>query len=80
MAIGYERTGDRDFLRAGMAPLDAFLSALEPNPAYTAFWGHVKPCAMGYRSLCRFLAHADRCGMLDRFEYPTLLAKRKPGR
>lgn len=77
MAIGYERTGDRDFLRAGMVTLDAFLASLEPNPAYTGFWGHVKPCAMGYRSLCRFLAHADRLGMLDRFEYPALIEKRR---
>lgn len=76
MAIGYERTRDADFLRAGMVTLDAFLASLEPNPAYTGFWGHVKPCAMGYRSLCRFLAHADRCDMLERFEYPTLIEKR----
>jgi hypothetical protein len=80
MAIGYERTGDRDFLRAGMVTLDAFLMTLDPTLVYPEFWGHLKPSAMAYRSLCRFLGHADRLRMLGRLEFPALAERRRAAR
>jgi len=73
MAIGYERTGDRDFLRVGMVVLEAFFAtqALEGGNPYRSL-REAKPSAMLYRALHRFLAHADRLDLLRAFEFPSL--------
>ena len=74
MAIGYERTGDQDFLAAGMVSLD---NAMD-NGISSLITGEVKISAMAYRGLCRFLGHADRAGLLDRLELPGLRERRIP--
>ena len=66
MAIGYERSGDPRFLRAGMIGVDQMFAFREPACA-----GEVKPTASTYRALVRFLTHALDAGMLDRLEYPS---------
>jgi len=74
MAIGYERTGDTEFLRTGVVMLHHFLDtlALQRFP----MWGYTKQSAMVYRGLCRFLGHADREDLLGPFEIPGISSRR----
>lgn len=68
MALGYERTADPDFLQAGVAMLEAGLDGgIDWNGV-----GEIKTNAMIHRSLCRFAGHADRAGLLDRFEWQAV--------
>lgn len=75
MAIGYERTGDRDFLDVAMVGIDALFGPFANRPTFN---GETKPAATAYRSLQRILGHADRAGLLDQFEYPTMKRRRSP--
>jgi hypothetical protein len=67
MAIGYERTGDEDFLLAGRVVLENI-----PDLMAMASTGSLKQNAMIYRGLCRYLGAADREGLLAPFEIPTV--------
>jgi hypothetical protein len=68
MAIGYERTGDKRFLRAGLFCLEAGIDGgMWHEPRH-----EVKPVATAYRGLIRFLGTADRTGLLEKLEYQTL--------
>ena len=78
MAIGYERTHKAEFIRTGMIFLDYFFNiggmsqmVAMNNPSIGS--GETKPCAMLYRALFRFLGHADRLGLLERFELRSIL-------
>ncbi len=76
LAIGFERTGNEDFLRAGLVVLDHFMDMLA-MPCNTqweaeARWGQTKPNAKMYRGLSRFLGAANQRGLLKRFEFPSL--------
>jgi len=73
MAIGYERTGNQDFLAAGLAVLDHALD----HGISSLVTGEVKISAMAYRGFCRFLGHADRAGLLERFELVSFRNRRK---
>ena len=68
MAIGYELTGDEDFLRLGMVALEELTDSIG--------WHHIAPnvksVATSYRAYIRFLHHAQQAGLLQRLEYPTL--------
>ncbi|MHB9107301.1 MAG: AGE family epimerase/isomerase [Armatimonadota bacterium] len=68
MSIGYEHTGDEQFLQAGMLCVEELMD--------TSFWptpsNETKPMAVYYRGLIRFLHHAQQAGLLDRLEYFTL--------
>jgi hypothetical protein len=65
MAIGYERTGDERFLRAGLLHLRQMME----SPEWQSPPPQVKPVAMIHRGLVRFLGHAQRTGLLQPFEY-----------
>jgi len=73
LAIGYERTGNEEFIHTGMVMLDHFF---DPTVGGGMRWKQVKPCAMAYRALPRFLRYADEMGLLGRFEYAGLRALR----
>jgi hypothetical protein len=84
MAIGYERTDDVDFLRAGRVVLESYLDAafLTANDISTAAGteaGQAKPCAMAYRGLHRLLGALDRAGQIERYEYPALRERQPRG-
>ncbi|NQT93310.1 MAG: hypothetical protein HQ559_11160 [Lentisphaerae bacterium] len=67
MAIGYELTGDERFLHTGMVSLDEFIESsdwVSPRP-------EIKPMAIVYRGLIRFLNHAHTAGLLQRLDYPS---------
>jgi len=66
LAIDYERIGDPDFLQAGLVCIEFSLQH------GISGHGSVKPSAMTYRTLCRFLGHADRAGRLAPFELATV--------
>src|SRR5690606_2354021 len=76
MSIGYERTGDMDFVDAAMVMVDNFLqqASSQDNAAAT---GYTKANAMLYRGLWRILGHAHALGLLDSYEIPYLLKKRQ---
>ena len=65
LAIAHERTGDEDFLRAGMTGIEELIE----SPAWGSPPAEVKPVAMLHRGLVRFLGHAQRLGMLEDLEY-----------
>jgi hypothetical protein len=73
LAVGYERTGDKRFLELAGLLLD------------TVYWngnglsggGSVKPVASIYRGLPRLLGHALRNGLLDAYEFPSVLRARQ---
>ena len=67
MAIGYERTGEEDFLVAGRLVLETYLESSTPGSE----GGQVKPCAMAYRGLHRLLGALERAGQLQQYEYPA---------
>ena len=75
LAIGYEQTGDEDFLLQGEVYLDATFGPFgsPPGPGL----GETKPNASAYRALHRFLGHANRAGLLEKYELPTLRARRE---
>jgi hypothetical protein len=76
MAIGFERTGDPDFLAAGELALEHHLDPVLPGSSAPST-GQVKPSAMTHRGLARLLGALEKCGRLRRFEYPALLEHRR---
>lgn len=77
LAIGYERTGDEDFLQQCKVYLDAVFGPFANHSALFAANGETKPCASTYRALHRALGHADRAGMLRDYEYAALLERQE---
>ncbi len=75
MAMGYERTGDIAFLEIGVAILEQFFDTLAMGQE--AYFGYVKPNAMLYRSLTRFLGHAHRQNLLAPFEFKALRKRQR---
>jgi len=73
LAIGYELTDDERFLHTGMICLDEFFEA---NYAHTNYWlnlpSETKPVAIVYRGLIRFLGNAQRAGLLQKMDYPSV--------
>lgn len=74
MSIGYERSGDKRFIEVGLVLLDHFLEVMHTGEYQ---FGYVKPSAMVYRALYRFLGHADRLDLLDPYEFPHMLSASK---
>ena len=74
MAIGFERTGDPDFLDVAMTGIDALFGPLGNMGTPL---GEAKPSASTYRSLHRVLGHADRAGLLGPYEVPALRHRRE---
>ena len=72
MAIGYERTGDPDYLDAAEAVMQISLDPL--HQAWDTYGRHTdgKPRTMTYRGLHHLLSHLDRTGRLDEYEWPAL--------
>ncbi|HVF09431.1 MAG TPA: beta-L-arabinofuranosidase domain-containing protein [Abditibacteriaceae bacterium] len=68
MAIGYELTGDQDFLRVGVLGLEQLID----SSAWFSSLPTVKTVAVSYRAYIRFLHHAERAGLLERLEYASL--------
>lgn len=67
LTIGYERTGDRQFIDMMGLLLDgAYWNRVGPDGDAS-----VKPVAMIYRGLPRLLGHAWRHGLLEAYEYPS---------
>lgn len=78
MAIGYERTGDRDFLNVGLVILEVTLAGASMDRGHGhrgMFSGETKMSAMCCRALGRFLGLADRAGLLASYEYPSVAAR-----
>lgn len=78
LAFAYERTGDPACIKTGLVFIEAFLDGLSTGGGARAFWGGAKPHGKLYRALARYLGHADRLNLLDRFEYPALLEMKRP--
>jgi len=74
MAIGFERTGDPDFLLAGELALEYYLDSVFPlqHPKGRED-GQSKPCAMSYRGLFRFFGALSKTGELGKYEYKAVL-------
>ena len=68
LAVGYERTGDDRFLKLMSLVLDQVFW----NGRGLGGGGRVKPVASAYRGWTRMLGHANRHGLLDAYEYPSL--------
>lgn len=68
MAIGYELTGDDDFLRIGMLALEE----LTDSPGWFHSARSTKSVATTYRAYIHFLHHAERAGLLNQLEYHAL--------
>jgi len=73
MAIGYELTGDDEFLDAGML----FVEQLMDSNGWHSPAASVKPMATNYRAYIRTLHHAQRAGLLEEKQYPSLLRHQK---
>jgi len=71
MAIGYELTGDEEFLRAGMLMIEQLMDSTTWLHPITA----AKGVAVNYRAYIRFLHHAQDNGLLGGFDYLA----RRPG-
>ena len=69
MAIGFERTGDAEFLKAGMLSVEELI---RDDPRWLNPIPEIKVMAVMYRSFIRFLGHALRKGLLDPLEYRGL--------
>lgn len=68
MAIGYELTGDDDFLRLGMLALEE----LTDSVGWVLSQPSAKSVATNYRAYIRFLHHAQQTGLLERLDYRWL--------
>lgn len=74
MAIGYERTGDPDFLLCSELILENYLDPAFPvKHTLGREDGQAKPCAMSYRCLFRVFKILSETGRLRNFEYPSVL-------
>jgi len=76
MAIGYERTGDEEFLLAGELTLEHFLDPACAGEAPFGGPGQLKPCAMLHRGLCILSESLAKTGRLEKYEYPSILKHR----
>ena len=76
MAIGFERTGDEDFLIAGEMILQYYLEPAFEESAGNEN-GELKACAMTYRGLARLFKALDLTERSAKFELPALLAHRR---
>jgi hypothetical protein len=72
MAIGFERTGDPEFLQAGMLSVEEMM---EDDPRWLNVLAEVKIVAVTHRAFIRFLGHALRAGLLDALDYRGLQKK-----
>jgi len=77
MAIGYERTGEEDFLVAGQLVLEHWVDAAvldfgRGDASSGPEGGQSKANAMAYRGMHRLLGALDRDGRLARFEYASV--------
>jgi hypothetical protein len=73
MAIGFERTGDMEFLKAGMICVEELT---QDDPRWLNPIPEIKVMAIVYRAYIRFLGHALRAGLLDSLEYRGLQTNR----
>ncbi len=73
LGIGFERTGDERFLKMSGLVLDRVYW----NAAGVQGGGSAKPVAYAYRGLIRILGHAWQYGLLERYEYPSMLEIKK---
>jgi hypothetical protein len=71
MAIGFERTGDAGFLKAGMISVEELT---QDDPRWLHPILEIKSMAVLYRAYIRFLGHAQRAGLLDTLDYRGLQA------
>lgn len=69
LAIAFERTGDKRYLKAGLARIDELIS---DDPRWLNPVREIKPMAITYREFIRYLGHAQREGLLDAYEYQTV--------
>lgn len=77
MAIGYERTGDPEYLDAGEAVLQIFLDPLWQTWAMYPEYKDGKFRTMCYRGLLQFLGNLDRAGRLSDYELPAFKKRRE---
>ncbi|HVF10362.1 MAG TPA: hypothetical protein VNA16_06150 [Abditibacteriaceae bacterium] len=68
LSIGYERTGDEQFL----AQMGLMLDQVYWNAGGLRGGGSVKPVASAYRGWTRMLGHAQRHGLLEAYEFPSV--------
>jgi hypothetical protein len=69
LAIGYERSQDKRFLKAGLVRVEELITE---DPRWLNPIPEIKPMAVLYREFVRYLGHAYRAGLLDEFEYEHL--------
>ena len=69
MAIGYERTGDKAFIDAGLVRLDELI---HDDSRWSTAIPEIKPMAVLYREFIRFFGAAHHAGALAKVEYPSL--------
>jgi hypothetical protein len=69
LCVGYERTGDERFL----AQIALLLDQVYWLAGGLKGSGSVKPVAMQYRGWTRMLGHALRHGLLDAYEFPSVV-------
>jgi hypothetical protein len=77
MAIGFERTGDAKFLKAGMLGVEELI---RDDPRWLNPIPEIKVMAVMYRAFIRFLGHAWRAGLLDPLDYRSLQPQRRQKR
>ncbi len=76
MAIGFERTGNTDFLLGGELALEHYLDPAFPiKHPRGAENGQSKPCAMSYRALFRLLGAMQKTGRIGQYEYPAIMER-----
>ncbi len=74
MAFGYELTGDERFLDSAMVNVEEHID----SNGWFNLPHQVKPVAMVYRSMIRFLYHAHATGRLNHFEYQSIKSPQNP--
>lgn len=69
LSAGYEHTGDKQFI----AQMGLLLDQVYWNAGGLSGGGSVKPVAATYRGWTRMLGHAQQHGLLDSYEFPSVL-------
>lgn len=77
MAIGYERSGDEEFLLAGELTLEHFLDPACAGEEPFGGPGQLKPSAMLHRGLCLLSGYLAKTGRLEKYEYSAILRHRQ---
>lgn len=72
LAIAFERTGDIEYLKAGLVRLEDLMN---DDPRWLNPVPEIKPMAIVHREVIRYLGHAQREGLLGQFEYVNLRGK-----